>query len=93
MDNKDKMQRELMSKLAELESKHKRRLPPDDIHLRLRRDMDKAQKDTPVISKAVSYTHLLLTELHFRRILLHFRENRDFSRAHQYNKVRKDDER
>lgn len=28
MDNKDKMQRELMSKLAELESKHKRRLPP-----------------------------------------------------------------
>lgn len=36
MDNKDKMQRELMSKLAELESKHKRRLPPDDIHLRLR---------------------------------------------------------
>lgn len=51
MDNKDKMQRELMSKLAELESKHKRRLPPDDIHLRLRRDMDKAQKDTPVISK------------------------------------------
>lgn len=27
MDNKDKMQRELMSKLAELESKHKRRLP------------------------------------------------------------------
>lgn len=31
MDNKDKMQRELMSKLAELESKHKRRLPPDDI--------------------------------------------------------------
>ena len=47
----DKMQRELMSKLAELESKHKRRLPPDDIHLRLRRDMDRAQKDTPVISK------------------------------------------
>ena len=36
---------------------------------------------------------ILLTELHFRRILLHFRENRDFSRAHQYNKVRKDDER
>ena len=36
---------------------------------------------------------VLLTELHFRRILLHFRENRDFSRAHQYNKVRKDDER
>lgn len=25
----DKMQRELMSKLAELESKHKRRLPQD----------------------------------------------------------------
>ena len=61
MDNKDKMQRELMSKLAELESKHKRRLPPDDIHLRLRRDMDKAQKDTPVISKELFCTaiHLL----------------------------------
>lgn len=39
MDDKDKMQRELMSKLAELESKHKRRLPPDVIHLRLRRGM------------------------------------------------------
>ena len=50
-----------MSKLAELESKHKRRLPPDDIHLRLRRDMDKAQKDTPVISKELFCTaiHLL----------------------------------
>lgn len=61
MDNKDKMQRELMSKLAELESKHKRRLPPDDIHLRLRRDMDKVQKDTPVISKELFCTviHLL----------------------------------
>lgn len=61
MDNKDKMQRELMSKLAELESKHKRRLPPDDIHLRLRIDMDKAQKDTPVISKELFCTaiHLL----------------------------------
>ena len=57
----DKMQRELMSKLAELESKHKRRLPPDDIHLRLRRDMDRAQKDTPVISKELFCTaiHLL----------------------------------
>ena len=57
----DKMQRELMSKLAELESKHKRRLPQDDIHLRLRRDMDRAQKDTPVISKELFCTaiHLL----------------------------------
>lgn len=61
MDNKDKMQRELMSKLAELESKHKRRLPPDDIHLRLRKGMDRAQKDTPVISKELFCTaiHLL----------------------------------
>ena len=51
MGDKDKMQRELMSKLAELESRHKRRLSPDDIRYRLRMDTDKAQKDSPVISK------------------------------------------
>lgn len=51
MDNKDKMQRELMRKLAELESKHKRRIPPDDIHFRLRRDMDNSQVGSSVISK------------------------------------------
>lgn len=50
-DDKNKIQRELMSKLAELESKHKTRLPPDDIHFRLRIDTDKAQKESPVISK------------------------------------------
>ena len=32
-------------------------------------------------------------KLHFRRILLHFRQNRDFSGTHQYNEVRKDDDR
>lgn len=46
MGDKDKMQRELMSKLAELESRHKRRLSPDDIRYRLRMDTDKAQKDS-----------------------------------------------
>ena len=51
MDDKDKMQQELMSKLAELESKHKRRFPPDDIHFRLRRDMENSQVGSPVISK------------------------------------------
>lgn len=51
MDDKEKMQHELISKLAELESKHKRRLPPDDIHFRLRRDMENAQVGPPVISK------------------------------------------
>lgn len=51
MNDKDYMQRELMSKLAELESKHKRRLPPDDIHLRLKRDMEKMKKNSQVISK------------------------------------------
>ena len=51
MDDKDKLQRELMSKLAELESKHKRRLPPDDIHFRLRRDMENSQVGSPAISK------------------------------------------
>lgn len=50
-DDKNKIQRELMSKLAELESKHKTRLPPDDIHFCLRIDTDKAQKESPVISK------------------------------------------
>ena len=54
MGDKDKMQRELMSKLAELESRHKRRLSPDDIRYRLRMDTDKAQKDSPVISKSFS---------------------------------------
>lgn len=47
MNDKDYMQRELMRKLAEFESKHKRRLPPDDIHLRLRRDIEK-----DIVSKA-----------------------------------------
>ena len=63
----DKMQRELMSKLAELESKHKRRLPPDDIHLRLRRDMDRAQKDTPVISKELFILDELIRSVEFKR--------------------------
>ena len=40
-----------MRKLAELESKHKRRIPPDDIHFRLRRDMDNSQVGSSVISK------------------------------------------
>ena len=51
MDKKDRLQREHMIKLAELESKHKTRLPPDDIHLRLKRDMEKMQKNSQVISK------------------------------------------
>lgn len=51
MDDKEKMQHELMSKLAELESKHKRRLPPDDIHFRLRRDMENSRIGSLVISK------------------------------------------
>lgn len=51
MNDRDNLRQELMGKFAEMESKHKRRLPPDDIQLRFRRDMENSKAGTYVISK------------------------------------------
>ena len=60
MDNKDSLQQELMRKLAEIESKNKRRFSPYEGHLRLQRDMQKMQGSLPAISKDVFCSALKL---------------------------------
>ena len=60
MDNKDSLQQELMRKLAEIESKNKRRSSPYEGHLRLQRDMQKMQGALPAISKDVFCSALKL---------------------------------
>ena len=60
MDNKDSLQQELMRKLAEIESKNKRRFSPYEGHLRLQSDMQKMQGSLPAISKDVFCSALKL---------------------------------